>query len=164
MKISIIVAFDENRLIGRNNELPWRLPADLKFFKSVTMGHPIIMGRKTFESIGRVLPGRTSVIVTRQQDYTAPGCVVVNSLKEALEKCGSQEQAFIIGGAELFQHALPLASDLYITEIHHRFEGDTWFPEIRKDQWQEISVENHKADDRNQWDYTFIHLKRKMVL
>lgn len=161
MKISLIVAFDENRLIGKNNELPWRLPADLKFFKNVTMGHSIIMGRKTFESIGKVLPGRTSVIVTRQNNYLAPGCIVVNSLEEAFEKCKNEEQVFVIGGAELFKYALPLATDLYITEIHHEFDGDTWFPEIHDDQWQEISEETFKADEKNLWDYTFIHYRRK---
>ncbi len=161
MKISIIVAYDENRLIGRNNELPWRLPADLKFFKSVTMGHPIIMGRKTFESIGRVLPGRTSVVVTRQPDYTAPGCIVVHSLEEALDKCKSEEEIFIIGGAELFQYALPLATDLYITRIQHNFEGDTWFPEINNEQWIVTSEENFNPDEKNHWAYSFIHYKIK---
>src|SRR6187401_2586841 len=111
MRISIIVAFDENRLIGKDNALPWHLPADLKFFKSITMGHHMIMGRKTFESIGKPLPGRTSVIITRQQNLEFEGCIVVNSLEEALEKCKSEDEVFIIGGAEIFKYSLPLVTD-----------------------------------------------------
>ena len=161
MHLSIIVAFDENRLIGKENGLPWHLPADLKHFKSITMGHHMIMGRRTFESIGKPLPGRVSVIVTRQKDYKVEGCVVVNSLDEAVQYCKNQEEVFIIGGAQIFECAVPLASKLYITKIHHQFEGDTHFPEINNFDWVEIEKVLHKADEKNEWDYSFINYIRK---
>ncbi len=161
MKISLIVAFDENQLIGNNNQLPWHLPADLKHFKTITMGHHMIMGRKTFDSIGKPLPGRVSVIVTRQKDLNIDGCVVVNTMDEALEKCKSQEEVFIIGGAQIFKCTLPTATDLYVTQIHHQFEGDTWFPEISEKEWMEVSREKVKADEKNVWDYSFIRYTKK---
>ena len=161
MKISLIVAFDENRLIGNNNALPWHLPADLKHFKNITMGHHMIMGRKTFDSIGKPLPGRVSIIITRQKNYTIEGCVVVNTLEEALQKSEGQSEVFIIGGAQIFDCTLPMASDLYITQIHHAFKGDTYFPEIPAKDWIEISRENHIADEKNEWPYSFIHYQKK---
>jgi len=160
MKISIIVAFDENRLIGRDNTLPWHLPADLKHFKNITMGHHMIMGRKTYDSIGKPLPGGISVIVTRQKNLEINGCIVVSSLQEALEKCRNEEEVFIIGGAEIFKYALPLSTHLYITQIHHKFEGDTFFPEIKSSEWEEISREKHQADEKNNWDYTYINYEK----
>ncbi len=160
MKISIIVAFDENRLIGRDNGLPWHLPADLKHFKSITMGHHMIMGRKTFDSIGKPLPGRVSVIVTRQKDLKIEGCMVVNTLDEALEKCKGQEEVFIIGGAQIFNCTMPMATDLYITQIHHQFEGDTHFPEISEKEWQVVSKEDCNPDEKNEWGYSFINYTR----
>ena len=161
MKLSLIVAFDKNRLIGRDNGLPWHLPADLKHFKSLTMGHHMIMGRKTFESIGKPLPGRTTVIITRQKNYRAEGCIVVHHLDEALECCRNEEEVFIIGGAQIFDCTMPLADRLYITEIDHTFDGDTHFPEISADDWEQISSEHHEADEKNNWGYTFINYKRK---
>ncbi len=161
MKISIIVAFDEERLIGRDNKLPWHLPADLKHFKTITMGHHMIMGRKTYESIGKPLPGRVSVVISRQKDLQIAGCIVVNSMEAALEKCTGQEEVFIIGGAQIFNTALSLASDLYITKIHHRFGGDTYFPEITEGTWKEVSNEYRNADDKNEWDYSFIKYSRE---
>lgn len=161
MKISIIVAFDEEGLIGRDNKLPWHLPADLKHFKTITMGHHMIMGRKTFESIGKPLPGRVSVVITRQKNLEIEGCIVVHSLEEALEKCKGREEVFIIGGAEIFNASLNLASDLYITKIHHRFGGDTYFPEISESIWKEVSNEFRNADEKNEWDYSFIKYSRK---
>ena len=155
MKISLIVAFDENRLIGRDNGLPWHLPADLKHFKSLTMGHYMIMGRKTFESIGKPLPGRTSVIITRQTDYVAEGCIVTQNFTEAMMSCTGQSEIFIIGGAQIFECTLPLADKLYITQIHHGVEGDTFFPEINIAEWELISEEEHKADEKNQFDFSF---------
>ena len=161
MKISLIVAFDENRLIGNNNQLPWHLPADLKHFKTITMGHHMIMGRKTYDSIGKPLPGRISVIVTRQRDLHIDDCIVVNTIEEALEKCNTQEEVFIIGGAQIFNYTLPAATDLYVTQIHHQFEGDTWFPEISDKDWMEVSREKIKADEKNKWDYSFIQYTRR---
>jgi dihydrofolate reductase len=161
LTLSIIVAFDQNRLIGHSNQLPWHLPADLKHFKNITMGHFMIMGRKTFDSIGKPLPGRTSVIITRQKDYIQEGCVVVNSMNDALKACEGQSEAFIIGGAQIFECAMPLASKLYITQIHHHFEGDTWFPEISSNEWELTSEEHHQADEKNAWPYSFQEYRRK---
>ncbi len=161
MNLSLIVAFDKNRLIGSNNQLPWRLPADLKYFKSLTMGHHLSMGRKTYDSIGKALPGRISVVVTRQKNLSLPDCIVVNSLDEAIEICKKENEVFVIGGAELFYATLKIASRLYITEIDHTFEGDTWFPEIDAMTWSETSRESHPADEKNLWPYTFVIYDRK---
>lgn len=161
MKLSIIVAFDENRLIGNKNALPWHLPADLKHFKNITTGHHMIMGRKTFDSIGKPLPGRVSVIITRQNDYFAEGAVVVNTIEEALEKCKGQDEVFIIGGAQIFECTLKDATVLYITQIHHSFMGDTFFPEIKKEEWTEVSREDHEKDEKNPWAYSFIKYTRR---
>jgi dihydrofolate reductase len=159
--ISLIVAMDRNRLIGRNNDLPWRLPADLAYFKRVTMGHPIIMGRKTFESIGKPLPGRENIIVTRNKNFQAEGCTVVHSMSELLERfASSSEEVFVIGGAELFKEALPVAERLYITHIEEVFEGDTWFPEISKD-WKEVSREKGVQDEKNPYEYYFTVYEKK---
>src|SRR4051794_30957587 len=121
--ISFLVAMDKNRVIGRDNQLPWRLPEDLKYFKNVTMGHPIIMGRKTHESIGRILPGRENIVVTRNPDYKSEGCTVFNSVSELVNYCKQQdEEVFVIGGAEIFRELFPLADRLHITYIHEHFE------------------------------------------
>lgn len=162
MKICLIVAFDENRLIGNNNTLPWHLPADLKHFKQITMGHHMIMGRKTFDSIGKPLPGRTSIIITRKNNLTIEGCIVVNTLNEALKKCEGQEEVFIIGGAQIFECTLPLATDLFITQIHHSFEGDTFFPEVPESYWEEVSRVKNEPDEKNEWPYSFIHYRKKI--
>nr|AIA16836.1 Dihydrofolate reductase [uncultured bacterium] len=146
MKISAIVAMSKNRVIGRNNQLPWHLPEDLKRFKRITMGHPMIMGRKTFESIGRVLPGRESIIITRQKDYQVPGAVVVPSLKDAIEYCRNKSQtdeAFVIGGGEVFRDAMPLLNRIHLTLIDAEIEGDVFFPEISKELFREVSREDH---------------------
>jgi dihydrofolate reductase len=161
LTLSIIVAFDQNRLIGNNNQLPWHLPADLKHFRAITMGHHMIMGRKTFESIGKPLPGRTSVIVTRQRDYHHEGCIVVGSMDEAIRECTGQEEVFIIGGAQIFECTMPMAQKLHITQIHHAFEGDTWFPEISPKEWTLVSETHHPADEKNQWEYSFLEYVRK---
>lgn len=157
MILSIIVAFDERRLIGRDNGLPWHLPADLKHFKSITMGHSMIMGRKTFESIGKPLPGRRSVVVTRKKGYLPEGVTVVHSLEEALQLCSGEDEVFVIGGAQIFEQAMPLASKLYITQIHHIFEGDTFFPEIAREHWNLISTENHESDEKTHGLILFSH-------
>ncbi|MGZ3658343.1 MAG: dihydrofolate reductase [Bdellovibrionota bacterium] len=143
-KLSLIVAMSENRVIGVDNHLPWNIPEDLKRFKKITLGHPIVMGRKTYESIGRVLPGRTNVVVTRERAYRVEGGAVCHSFEEALEwarRAPGSEEVFVIGGAELFRQALPLASRIYLTEVHWPFEGDTFFPPFPEDDYKETSRE-----------------------
>lgn len=160
--ISLIVAMDQNRVIGKNNELPWHLPADLQYFKKVTMGHPIIMGRKTFESIGRVLPGRENVIVTRNQDFKAEGSVVLHDIEQIKTFADSRdEEVFVIGGAEIFKEILPVTDRLYITEIHETFEGDTFFPVIDENQWDKISSNSGSIDEKNRYAHDFIILQKK---
>jgi dihydrofolate reductase len=159
MKLSLIVAADRNNLIGRDNQLPWHLPADLAFFKRTTMGAPMLMGRKTWESIGRPLPGRTSIVITRDPDYRAEGAMVVHSIKAGIAAAGDVPELFVIGGAKLFVDTLPLADRLYLTRIEHAFEGDTWFPEIGGE-WREINREEHGPDEKNLYTYAFITLER----
>ncbi len=162
-KLSIITAMDENQLIGNNNALPWHLPADLAFFKQTTFGKPIIMGRKTFESIGRPLPGRQNIIVTRNPDYSAKGCDSVLSIDAAMELVFDQPEAMLIGGATLYQQTLEVASELYITRIHHQFDGDAWFPKIDENLWKETWREDHQAKEKNPFDYSFIKYARKNI-
>ncbi len=160
MNLSIIVALSENNVVGINNQLPWHLSADLKRVKALTMGHHLIMGRKTFESIGRPLPGRTNVIITRNKDFKAEGCVTVSSLIEALEKAKDDTEAFIFGGGEVFREGLPKVNKIYMTRIHRNFEGDTHFPELKSEEWKEISREDFNADEKNNYNYSFIDLVR----
>ena len=155
MFISIIVAFANNRVIGRDNQLIWHLPNDLKHFKAVTSGHPVIMGRKTFESIGRLLPNRKNIIVTRNTAYQVEGAHVFNSLETAIESCVYEDEVFIIGGSEIYGRALPLANKLYITEVLHNFEGDAFFPEINYSEWKLISEEAGMIDEKNKWEHRF---------
>ncbi|MBI4095098.1 MAG: dihydrofolate reductase [Candidatus Liptonbacteria bacterium] len=161
--ISIIVAVGKNRVIGKRGGLPWYLPADLKHFKEITMGHPIVMGRRTHESIGKALPGRTNVVITREKNYEAPGCVIVHSIDEALDRVKGEEEIFFIGGAEIFSQALPLAKRLYITQIDHEFEGDIFFPEINMSEWREMNREEGKTDEKNSYLYRFLVFERKGV-
>lgn len=160
MHISLIVALAENHVIGANNRLLWRLPAELQYFKKTTMGKPIIMGRKTHESIGRALPGRHNIVISRQADFQAEGCDVVDSLDAALALVKDCEEVMIIGGAQIYQQALPLADRLYLTWVHHHFEGDTFFPTWSPEQWREISREQRAADEQNPYDLTFTVLER----
>ena len=150
----------ENRVIGRANRLPWRLPADLRRFKSVTMGKPVIMGRKTYESIGKPLPRRSNIVVTRDPDYRAPGCQVVHSLEQALEAGAGHAEVMVIGGAELYRQALGRAQRIYLTLVRAEVEGDALFPDIEPQQWRELERESHRADERNQYDYDFVTLQR----
>jgi dihydrofolate reductase len=160
--ISFIVAMDKHRVIGKNNQLPWHLPADLKFFKKVTMGHPIIMGRKTHESIGKPLPGRENVIVTRNLNYHSDGCLVIHSVEELLQYAqGKQEEVFVIGGAELFKEVFPYTDRLYLTQIDEEFEGDTYFPEFHLNEWILLSQEKGIKDEKNPYDYSFNIYKRQ---
>ena len=159
--ISLIWAMDENRLIGKENALPWHLPADMQWFRQQTMGKPILMGRKTFESIGKPLPGRVNIVMTRQQNVTIEGCHVVNSLADAQAALPDTEEIMVIGGAEIYAQALPVAGKLYYTRIHHAFDGDAWFPELNMDPWRMIHEEMHTADDNNKYNYTFMIMTRR---
>ena len=163
MQISRIAAIAENGVIGQTGTtLPWKLPADLARFKQVTMGHPIIMGRKTYESIGRPLPGRQNIVITRNDDYAAEGCTIVTTLDEALEAAeqSGADEAFIIGGAQIFDAAINRATKLYFTKVHATPEGDVYFHYDPAD-WREIFNEDHPADDRNEYPYSFMTFERK---
>lgn len=163
MKISLIVAVAENGVIGHNNQLIWHLPNDLKQFRRLTTGHCIIMGRKTFDSIGKPLPNRTSVIISRNPDFQVEGCITVDSLEKAILKAREieSEDAFIIGGAEIYRLSLPLADKIYLTEVHSSFEGDALFPTIDKNVWQETKRENFETDEKHLYKYSFVELEKK---
>jgi len=158
--ITIIAAIAEDNALGKNNQLIWHLPADLKRFKQVTSKHHVIMGRKTFESLGKPLPNRTNIIITRNPNYTIEDCVVVNSLKQAIEAAKEDENPFILGGAEIYKQAIEFADKLDLTFIHHKFDADAFFPEIDTTIWKETSREFHKADEKNKYDYSFVSYKR----
>jgi dihydrofolate reductase len=160
--VSAIVAMAENRVIGFNNTLPWQLPADLKHFKTITSGHPVIMGRKTFASIGRPLPNRTNIILTRDHAFSAPDCLIATEAATALAlaKNADPEEIFVIGGAEIYKQMLPQVDRVYLTVVHQVFEGDTYFPALSSDEWKEISSERFQADDKNPHEYSFIVLER----
>ncbi len=155
MTLSCIVAVSENGVIGRDNGLPWKLSADLRRFKQLTTGHAIIMGRKTFDSIGRPLPNRTSIVLTRDLDYAPPGVMVVHSLDEAVAACKDQEEAFVIGGEAVFREALPRTERLYLTRVHASVEGDAYFPEPDLTDWKLVQQERHLEDDKNNYAFTF---------
>ncbi len=161
MDISLIVAMDRNNLIGDKNRLPWHLPADLKYFKAITMGKPIIMGRKTFESIGKPLPGRENIIITRNQDYQNDEVHIVHSLAKAIElaKTFTDTEVMIIGGAQIFEQGLTIASRIYLTQIDEQFAGDTYFPRLDSSSWRTISDEKHAPDEKNKYAYRFIVLE-----
>ncbi|CAM4233169.1 dihydrofolate reductase [Bacillus manliponensis] len=160
--ISLLVAMDKNRVIGKDNDLPWRLPADLAYFKTVTMGHHIIMGRKTFESIGRPLPGRTNVVITRNKDYKVEGCQVIHAIDDVKKMSEeTNEELFVIGGAEIFKEVLSFADRLYITKIEEEFEGDTFFPEVNENEWEEVFMEQGVTDEKNPYTYYFCRYEKK---
>jgi dihydrofolate reductase len=160
MNISIIAAMSANRVIGRDNALPWRLPADLKRFKNLTMGHCLLMGRKTFASIGRPLPGRTMIILTRQMDFTLPDILVAHSLDEALS-LASGEELFSAGGEEIYRQTLSLANRMYLTIIHSEFTGDAFFPLYDETDWVLLEEERHQPDENNPYSYSFLTYDRK---
>ena len=153
--ISIIVAASENGVIGVNGNLPWRLSDDLRHFKAVTMGKPIVMGRKTWDSIGRPLPGRQNIVITRQAGFVAPGCTVVPSTKEAVAAAGDAEEIMVIGGSQVYASFLSGADRVYLTRVHAEIEGDAYFPPLDQVAWRLVSDERHAADDRNEFDYSF---------
>lgn len=157
---SLIVAMDEDRVIGHEGGMPWHLPADLKHFKRTTLGKPVIMGRRTFESIGKPLPDRRNIVLSRS-GFRAEGVETAGSLDDALAMTRDEEEVMIIGGADVFERALPIADRFYLTRVHGHVEGDTHFPPFNHEDWDVVSVENREADDRNPWPMTFIELHRK---
>lgn len=157
--ISLIAAVAHNQVLGRDNRLLWRLPDDLRHFKKMTQGKPIVMGRKTFESIGRPLPGRDNRIVSRQSDIHVKGCRVFSSLQDALY-IGEEPEVVVIGGGQVYAEALPVAHRIYLTEVDVSVEGDTWFPVIDSNQWKEISRESHAADENHDYRFIFRVLER----
>lgn len=159
-KLSIVVAISENNAIGKNNQLLWHLPADLKHFKAITSGHPIIMGRKTYDSIGRPLPNRRNIVITRQTDLTIPNVELVNSLQEAIALCEKENEVFVIGGAEIYKQALSLTNRIYLTIVHQNYEADVFFPELNESEWKEVAKDYHQADEKNNVAYTFSTLER----
>lgn len=159
--LSAIVAHTDNRVIGRGNTMPWHMPADLQHFKRITLGKPVIMGRKTFDSIGRALPGRENIVVSRQPGLTIPDVRVVSSVDEALSQYEGAQELIIIGGGQLYAQSIAQCSKLYVTEIHiHINDGDVFFPPLVTEHWREVSREEHKANDRNPHDYSFVVLER----
>jgi len=166
MKLALICAMSENRVIGRDNGLPWHLPADLQYFKSTTMGNCMIMGRNTWESIGRALPGRSSIVITSKSGYQAEGAELVDSLEQAvalaqtISKSTGSEEAFVIGGAILYQAALPLANSIHLTRVHAVVEGDTYLAEFDEANWKEVSRQDFQRDESNSYDYSICVLER----
>lgn len=160
--ISIIAAMANNRVIGINNKLPWNLPADMKHFKNLTKEKPVVMGQKTLESIGKPLPERTNIVLTFDKNYQAPGCIIVHSIKEVLEKTKDFEEIMICGGASVYKQFLPLADKIYLTLIKESFEGDAYFPEFDRSVWKETERIENKPDRKNPYKYTFITLERKL--
>ncbi|MGI1679654.1 MAG: type 3 dihydrofolate reductase [Cellvibrionaceae bacterium] len=167
MRLSLIVATDENWVIGKDNEMPWHLPADLKYFKKMTINKPVIMGRKTFESIGRPLPNRENIVITRQKDWFFDKIKTAHTFDEALQKAVSfalndeSEEVMVIGGAQIYSQALPKAQRVYLTRIHAKFVGDTFFPQLDESEWTEVERYSNNADVSNPYDYSFIVLDRK---
>jgi dihydrofolate reductase len=165
MTISLIAAQAQNRVIGKNNDLPWKLPDDMKFFMQTTKGHYVIMGRKNYDSLHekfKPLPNRTNIVVTRQKDFKAPGCIVVHSVEKALAvaKENNEPETFVIGGAEIYNQSFPQATRIYLTEIAAAIEGDTYFPEFSKKEWKEISRTHHTADERHAYAFDFVTYER----
>ena len=163
MIISLLLAADENNVIGKDNQLPWRLPNDLKYFKNLTWGMPVLMGRKTFESLGKPLPGRKNIVITRNKDWKNEAVAVVHSTEEAIHIAQESDikEIFIIGGAEIFNSVLPQANRIYLTRIHHQFEGDAFFPELNKNEWQVTSQKFCTVDEKNAYPHTFQVWERK---
>lgn len=160
MEITLIVAMAENRVIGANNAMPWHLPDDLRRFRTLTMGYPILMGRKTHEAIGRPLPGRRNLVMTRDAAQSFPGCEVITCIEEAQQVCQESEVLFVIGGAELYRLFLPLAHRIELTIIHRHFEGDTYFPEISREDWVEVAREEKPMDATLGFNWSYITLER----
>lgn len=161
MSVSLVAACGLKNELGKNGKMPWHLPADLKHFKALTLGKPVIMGRKTLEAIGRPLPGRHNIVVSRDPGYRAAGCEVVNSLDEALARLQDAPEAMVIGGGEIYRAAWAKASRIYLTRIHASFDADTFFPEVRMEEWHEAAREDHFESEKNPYDYSFIIYDRR---
>jgi dihydrofolate reductase len=167
MIISLIAALTKNRVIGKNNDLPWYLPDDMKFFMQTTKGHHTIMGRKNYESIPekfRPLPNRTNIVITHQPSFKAPGCIVVNSIERGLDisRNNGERETFVIGGAEIYRLGMPYAKRLYLTEIDAVIEGDTFFPDVDQNEWHEVSRKNHPADERHPYSFDFVVYEKEI--
>ena len=163
IRISLIAALTDEGVIGKDNKLLWHLPADFAYFKKMTLGKPIIMGRKTFESIGKALPGRRNLVISQNPNFTALDCEVYSSLDAAVAAINDAEEIMIIGGSQIYQQALPIANKLYLTYVHHNFTGDTYFPEFNKNEWQLIEKLDFAADEKNEYAYSFATLIRRSV-
>jgi dihydrofolate reductase len=161
MRRSLVVAVARNGVIGRDNQLPWRLPDDLAYFKRVTLAHPVVMGRRTWQSIGKPLPGRTNIVVTHDPGFRAPGCVVAHSLDEAWRAAEGADEACVIGGTSLFAETLPLADVIHLTEVEADVEGDTYFPRFDRSAWKETEVGRHAADARHAYPFRIVRLERR---
>ena len=160
MRRSLVVAVARNGVIGRDNQLPWKLPDDLAYFKKVTMGHPVVMGRRTYESIGKPLPGRPNIVVTHNPAFEAPGCRVVGSLGEAWRAAGDADEVSVIGGTTLFAETLPIADRIHLTEVLADVQGDTYFPPLDRSEWRETLVADHPADARHDYPFRILVLDR----
>ena len=161
MKVSLIVAIDKNRVIGKNNDLPWSIPNDWEYVMETIKSYPLIMGRKTLESLGGPLLGRRNLVLTRDKNINFKHCEMVHSIESALELCENEEEVFIFGGEYIYKMALPYVDKMYITKIHHEFNGDTFFPEVNFDEWEETFVEKGLKNDENPYDYYFHVYERK---
>ena len=161
MRRSLVVAVAENGVIGRDNKLPWKLPDDLAYFKRVTMGHPVVMGRRTYESIGKPLAGRLNIVVTHNRDFPAPGCTVVTSLDDAWKAARDADEVSVIGGTMLFRETLPIADRIHLTEVLASVPGDTFFPAFDRGEWRETEVSRHAADARHEYPFRIVVLDRK---
>ena len=159
-RISLIAALAQNRVIGIENRLPWKLPEDLAHFKALTLGHPILMGRKTFESLGRPLPGRRNIVITRNPDYQSSGCEIAVSIGDAIALCAEAEEIFFIGGAELYKQVVPLVDRLYLTEVEIEAQGDAWFPDYDCSAFREVSRESHTGEKGDALGFDFVVYER----
>ena len=155
LKISLIVAMDKNRVIGKDNDIPWRISSDWEYVKNTTKGHAIILGRKNLQSIGRALPDRRNIILTRDKNFNFKDCEIAHSIEAAFKLCENEEEVFIFGGEQIYVMFLPYVEKMYVTKIHHEFEGDTFFPVVNFDDWKEVSVEKGIKDEKNPYDYYF---------
>lgn len=160
MNLTLIAAMSQGRVIGKDNDLIWHLPDDLKHFKNLTKGHHVIMGRKTYESMGRPLPARTNIVITRQKDFKAPGCILVHTLEEAIRKAEGDSQPFVIGGGEIYKQALKYAQTIELTVVDAEFDGDTYFPEFDPNIWKEVERTHHATDEKHKYAFDFIRYQK----
>ncbi|MEI2467551.1 DfrD/DfrG/DfrK family trimethoprim-resistant dihydrofolate reductase [Niallia taxi] len=162
MRISLIVAMAKDRVIGKNNDIPWRIPKDWEYVRDTTKRHTIVLGRKNLESIGRALPNRRNIILTRDKNFNFDGCEIAHSVEEVFDLCVNEEEIFIFGGEQIYNIFLPYVNKMHITKIHHHFEGDTFFPEVNFNEWREVSVEKGVMNDKNPYIYYFHVYERKV--